>query len=50
VNVLFKARCLACEWKIEVFDYLQRSQKVGEHRVSTGHNVHMWLEPGAEES
>lgn len=37
----FRAHCLDCEWRIEVAEYLERGERVGGHRLATGHSVRM---------
>jgi hypothetical protein len=42
--MFFMARCLQCNWTAQTTEYQERSTQVGDHRVKSGHTVHMWLE------
>lgn len=44
-QISYVASCLICEGHQHFDSYEGRSDWVGRHRVKTGHQVAVWLEP-----
>jgi len=44
-RIIFVASCLTCDGDQHFGTYEDRSDWVGQHRVKTGHQVAVWLEP-----
>ena len=48
---MFMAKCLDCpepQTPWEFSEYEKRAAWVGQHRVQTGHRVHMWIQAPEE--